>query len=200
MSADTIARRLPYTGGFPVYLSRYVILGTAGRRAALRFFNASEIAITGIRFRLIERDGAGNVLAEHTLERSGLYSESGNEFAVNDAPVEYGCMAVEAKVEAVISDDYEYVVEEDGVRLQYGTSKREKEIAFSKKPTYSRSRRRGRYLAIAIFSVLGFAVAAAGLAWRFGFYERRIFENFGREEAYAAYAESDGSMTDDVEA
>ena len=170
---QTVAVRLPFEGGFPVYPSRYVILGVGERRAALRFFNASEICVTGIRFRIAEKDRDGNVTSDRIVERSGLYAESGKEFAVTDVGVDFECAAVDVEVRSVFSDEYEYVFGDDGVELHYGFTPMETEqkYSFVPSPIYSVTRRRKRYIAIAFFAVFGVAALAAALAWRFGFFD-----------------------------
>lgn len=170
-----IGERLPYPGGFPVYLARYVILGKEPR-VAMRFFNASEVLVTGLRLRVTEKDAAGKTLAEYPLERYGLFAERGSEFAVADAPVCGECASVEVEVRSVVSDAYEYVAEGDGVRLQYGVAPRGHEYYFERKATYSLSKRKKNYAIIAVIAVLGAALLAAGVAWRVG-----VFGNFGTE-------------------
>ncbi len=163
-----LAERLTYPGGFPVYLARYVLFGGKEPRAALRFFNASEVLVTGLKFRLAEKDGEGNTIAEYPLERRGLFAERGSEFAVADVPVGRACVSVEVQVQSVLSEPYEYVVEKDGVRLGYGVTPAEREYYFREKPTYSLSKRRKIYVAVALCAVLGSVLFAGVLAWRFG--------------------------------
>lgn len=171
---ESIAVRLPYKGGFPVYPSRYVLSGVSERHVALRFFNASEIGVTGIRFRIEERDEEGNILADRIVERTGLFAESGKEFAVADVGVDYACASVEIEVQSVFSDEYEYVFGEDGVSLRYGHAEKgpERKLTFVPRATYSVSKRRKRYVGIAFFAVFGIAAVAAALAWRFGFFTK----------------------------
>lgn len=171
---DPVAVRLPYKGGFPVYPSRYVLLGVAERRAALRFFNASDICVTGVRFRIVEKDGGGNVIADRIAERTGLFAESGKEFAVADVRVDYECAAVDVEVQSVFSGEYEYAFAKDGVELRYGYTPMESEqkLSFVPRATYSLSKRRKWYVAVAFFAVLGVAALSALLAWRFGFFKK----------------------------
>lgn len=173
---EPLGERLPYPGGFPVYLARYVLFRGDEPRAAFRFFNASEILITGIRFRVTEKDADGNVLLDYPLERRGLFAERGTEFSVADAAVGQACASVEVRVTAVLSDPYEYAVEKDGVRLRYGTEERERERYFPAHPSYSVSKRKKRYIAIAFGAVLGAAVLAGALAWRFGVFGQARFD------------------------
>lgn len=163
---EPIAARLPYPGGFPVYLARYVLFGGNRPRAAMRFFNASDILITGIRFRLTEKDGEGKVINEYPLERTKVFAESGGEFEVADAAVGAECVSLEARVESVISDGYEYIVEEDGVRLVYGSREPERKFFFKEKPSASVSKRRKRYVLLAFLTVFGFALVAGALVWQ----------------------------------
>lgn len=165
---EPVAERLPYPGGFPVYLSRYVLFGGQRPRAALRFYNASDVFVTGVRFRLSELDSGGNVIGEHPVERRGLAAERGAEFAVADAAVSPACASVEAKLEAVFSEPYEYVAVGDGVSVRYGTEEREKEYEFRKKPSYSVKKRKKRYVLISLAAVLGAVLAAFLAAWRAG--------------------------------
>lgn len=160
--------RLPYPGGFPVYLARYVLFGGEKPRVAMRFFNASEILITGLRLQVEEKDASGKTIAEYPLERGGLFAERGTEFAVADAPVKAACTSVEVRVKAVLSDEYEYDVEGSGVQLRYGVTPREHEYYFEKKPVYSVSRRRKRYVLLAFLSVLGTVILAGLIVWRVG--------------------------------
>lgn len=171
---EPIAVRLPYKGGFPVYPSRYVLLGVSDRRAALRFFNASDICVTGIRFRIVERDKEGSEIADRIVERSELFAESGKEFAVFDVSVDYECAAVEVEVLSVFSGEYEYVFHKDGVEINYGFTPMtsEQKYTFVPRATYSLSKRRRWYVAVAFFAVFGFAALAAALSWRFGFFEK----------------------------
>lgn len=171
---EPLAERLPYPGGFPVYLARYVLFGGEEPRVAMRFFNASGILVTGLRLRVTEKDKDGNTIAEYPLERQGLFAERGTEFAVKDAPISYACTSVEVQVQAVISDGYEYISEENGVRLNYGLSPRERELYFKKNATYSVSKRRKRYIFIAFAAVLGAVLLTMCLAWRLG-----VFKEFG---------------------
>lgn len=168
------AERLPFKGGFPVYPSRYVILGTAERRAAIRFFNAGDVGVTGVRFRFSEKDENGEVLDERVVEREGVSAEPAQEFAVADVPVSYDCASVEIAVLAVYSDAYEYVFEEDGVRLKYGHGAAEpgREVNFLPRPVYSVSGRRKKYVFISFLAVFGVAALAGVLGWRLGFFDR----------------------------
>lgn len=171
---EPIGERLPYPGGFPVYLARYVVFGGGEPRVAMRFFNASEVLVTGLRLRVTERDAAGKTLAEYPLERHGLFAERGTEFAVADAPVCGTCASVEVQVQSVVSDAYEYVAEGDGVRLQYGVAPRGHEYYFEKKATYSLSKRKKNYMFLSVFAVLGAVLLAVAVAWRVG-----VFDAFG---------------------
>ena len=172
-SVEPIGERLPYPGGFPVYLSRYVILGGVAPRVAMRFFNASDILVTGLRFRLTEKDKDGKILAEYDLERFGLFAERGGEFAVTDALVNPECVLVEAKLEMVRSDNYEYAVGEDGdVTLRYGSTSMEPEIFFKERPTYSVKKRGVKYVIVSILAVILVTVAAGAAAWRMGILEK----------------------------
>lgn len=179
-----VGERLPYPGGFPVYLARYVIFGGERPRVAMRFFNASEALVTGLRLRVTERDAAGKTLAEYPLERFGLFAERGVEFAVADAPVDGACASVEVRVQSVVSDPYEYVAEGDGVRLQYGVGPRGHEYYFEKKATYSVFKRKKIFTFIALFAALGAALLTAGVAWRVGAFEALGAEEAPRETAY----------------
>ncbi len=170
---QTVAVRLPFEGGFPVYPSRYVILGVGERRAALRFFNASEICVTGIRFRIAEKDANGSLISDRLVERTGLYAESGKEFAVNDVGVDFECASVEIEVKSVFSDEYEYAFGENGVELHYGFTPMatEQKYTFVPRETYTVSKRRKWFVVIACVAVFGLVALGAALAWRFGFFD-----------------------------
>lgn len=176
---EPIGERLPYPGGFPVYLSRYVLFGGEAPRIAMRFFNGSDILITGLRLRITEKDKNGAAIAEYPLERLGLFAEIGKEFSVPDSAVGAKCVAVDVQLEAVISDSYEYIVKQDGVQLRYGVEPREREFYFEKKPTYSVSKRKKKYIALAFLAVLGTVLLAWVLAWRVG-----AFEEFGIDGSF----------------
>lgn len=165
---EPIAEKLPFQGGFPVFLARYVIFREEGPRAALRFFNASDIVVTGIRFTFRELNGRGEVLSERTVDREGLFAENGGEFAVADIAVDRACERVEVKVERVLSDGYVYDVEKDGVRLRFGREEKGEEKSFLHKPTYSASKKFKKYVIGALLAVIGFVAAAGFLALQFG--------------------------------
>lgn len=171
MEAESVAARVPYRGGFPVFLARYVIFGEEKRRAALHFFNASEIGVTGVRYILTEKDADGNVLAEHALQYEGVYAERGTEFAVADVAVSRKCASVEARVTAALSDGYEYAVEGNEVRVKYGISEREKEYVFLRRAGYKRSGKMKRMILFAFAAVLGLTAAAGAIAWRVGLFD-----------------------------
>ena len=176
MIDETFAVRLPFPGGFPVYPCRYVLFGGVARKVAIRFFNAGDIGVTGVRFRLKERDADGNLLADRVTEREGLFAESGKEFAVADVPVHGDCAAVEIEVLAVFSDEYEYEFTKDGVNLKYGhvpaPVKTERTLSFAPQATYSASKRRKRYVWLAIAAVFGVAACVAAMAWWFDFFDK----------------------------
>lgn len=180
---EPLGERLPYPGGFPVYLARYVLFGGETPRAAMRFFNASDVLVTGVRFRVTERDAKGRAIAEYPIERTGLFAERGGEFAVADIPVRLACTAIEVQVTSVLSDGYEYSVGEDGVRLQYGVSPLEKEVYFEQKATYSISKRKKRYTILAFVAVLAAVIAAVGVAWRLGVFKGISSRGEPQEEA-----------------
>lgn len=164
--------KLSYPGGFPVYLSRYVVFGGDKPRVALRFFNASDVLVTGLRFRLTEKDSSGRVIAEYSLERTGLFAERGCEFPVADAPVGAACAFVGVRLESVISAPYEYTVEGDGVKVVYGTKEREPEYFFRKKAGYSVKKYRKTFIWVSIVSVLAAAMLAALTVWKTGVFDR----------------------------
>lgn len=173
MANEPVARRLFYRGGYPVYLARYVIFYGDESYAALRFFNASEIEITGIRFRLTEKDGEGSVLSEAVFEREGLFAETGREFSVADAPVSKDCALIEVAVEAIRSGDYEYLVEGESVKLRYGAEEKGSDATFRHASSYSRSKRYKKTVVFCLVSVLLAVGLAVGLAFRFGFYSKK---------------------------
>ncbi len=187
---NPIAAKLPYPGGFPVFLSRYVIFGNAKKRVALHFFNASEIEISGVRFYLVEKDEKGNELAVRPLERNGLAAERGGEFAVADVTVNRNCVAVEARMESVLSGSYEYVFEDESVTLRYGARERGKEVGFRHKSTHSVSKKSDKYILAAFGLLLGFALLAMGLAWRFGFFKQAQPREAAAEGSVATYVEA----------
>ncbi len=165
-------RELSYRGGLPVYLSRYVIFGGEGRHAALRFFNASEISATGIRYRLDELDAEGNVLFSRTLEQD-IVAERGCEFGVYDADLADDCVSLEATVEAVYSGEYEYVASKDGISLRYGGARpaQKQEEAFLQNSKYSVSRKKRKYILYALVAILGITLLFAGVGIRFGIFD-----------------------------
>lgn len=162
------AERLNYHSGFPVFLSRYVLIADPPRRVALHFFNAGDVIITGLKYTVREKNEAGEEICVTSYEQRGLFAELGREFAVPDARVGKECVSVEASVTAVISDDYEYVVEGDSVSLRYGATSEQKqdEPTFLHNPKYKARRKRKQYVWVSILSVLAFAVIAVLLAWR----------------------------------
>ena len=170
-AAEPYGEILPYPGGFPVYLCKYVILADDSSRVAMRFFNAGDILVNGIRFVLTEKDKDGNAIASSTLERMGLFAERGTEFAVADALVSSDCVAVEVRISAIRSDVYEYVLDGEGnVTLRYGTSDKSAELYFKDERTYSVKKRGKGYILISIFAVLCLAAVAAVVAWRLGIF------------------------------
>ncbi len=178
MTDETVAVRLPFPGGFPVYPCRYVLFGGEERKVAIRFFNAGEVGVTGVRFRLKERDGDGNVLAERAIEREGLFAESGKEFAVADVAVSGDCAAVDVEVMAVFSDEYEYEFVKGGVNLKYGhvpaPVQTERTLSFAPKPAYSASKRRKWYVWLAVAAVFVVAAGVAVIAWRLKFFDKIV--------------------------
>ncbi len=166
---------LSYPGGYPIFLSRFVVFGDEPRHVALRFVNASEIVMTGIRFVLIEKDEKGQELRRQTLEHRGLFVERGTEFPVPDATVSVRCMSVEAEVEAAFSDEYEYVVEGDSVELRFGESTQaEPEPVFLCEAKYKVRRSRGRSVFVTLFAVLALVASAFFLGWRLHLDEKVI--------------------------
>lgn len=162
------AERLAYTSGYPVFLSRYVIFGGEERRVAMRFFNAAGITLTGIRFCVTERDAEGKEISSHILEARDIFIENGVEFPVDDLRIVVACSTVEAKILAVFSGDYEYSVEEDGVRLRYAKMGEAKhETYFLNASSYKVKKKRRNYFLLSLLSVAAFAVIAIGAAiWR----------------------------------
>ncbi len=153
-----IAERLPYPGGYPVFLSRYIISEGDRPCAVLRFANWSDILITGIRFSLAQRNAKGEEIARQTIEYRGLFAERGTEFPVPDVAVLVGCVAVETAVEAVFSDNYEYVVEKGGVQLRYGGEKPgEPEPSFLRGATYKARKKKKIYVLVTFLTVLAAA-------------------------------------------
>lgn len=174
---ETVCGKLAYPGGFPVYLSRYLITGGPKPRAALRFYNGCEAVVTGVRFRLTEKDGEGKPIAEYSLERRGLFAERGCEFSVADVAVDPRCALLEAKLETVFSEPYEYDVDEDGATtVRYGVTEREPEYFFMRKPVYSVKKRRKKYIIISLIAVLAVTAAAGLTAWRLGIFGKAFPE------------------------
>lgn len=185
--------RLAYRGGFPVFASRYVLFGGDSPRAALRFYNGSDVLLTGLRFLVTETDGEGRTIAEYTLSRRGLNAESGTEFAVADFPVGADCVALEIKTQSAISEPYEYVVEDDGASVKYGVEEEKEEFYFRKKPTLSVKKRKRTLAVLSAAALLAVVLAAGCTAWRLGVFGGNLRQT------------SDGSDTDiaviqDVEA
>ena len=153
---EFFGKKLPYPGNFPVYCCKYVICRDASPSVALRFFNASDITVTGLRFTITQKDGDGNPIESVTMERLGLFAESSTEFAVADAPVSASCEEIDVCVNTVRSDDYEDIIDDSGqVTLSYGTNKLGKEFFFKEAPTYSVKKKRKGYTLLALGAVLG---------------------------------------------
>lgn len=172
---EPMGERLPYPGGFPVYLSRYVIMGGVNPRAALRFFNASDVLVTGIRFKLTERDKDGKAIAEYVLERSGLFAERGGEFAVTDVKVSENCVSVEARLTSIFSEKYEYAIDEKGeVTLGLGRSAADAEVCFKQKPICTVKKKGRKYILISLIAVIGITAAAGAVAWRIGVFDSAV--------------------------
>lgn len=164
---------LGYAGGFPVYLSRYVLFGGGRPRAAMRFYNGSDAVLTGVRFKVTEFDGADRIIAEYALERRGLNAEKGAEFSVADAAVRPECARLEVSVISAFSDPYEYVVGGDGATVRYGVGEEERDFYFEKSPSCKIRRRRKALVALSLIVVAAVALIAAAVCWRLG-----IFDNF----------------------
>lgn len=188
---EPLCARLNYAGGFPVYLSRYVLTGGDKPRAAMRFFNASDIVVTGLRFRLYEKDASGKVIADYSLERTGLFAEQGEEFAVADTNISKACVSVEVKLESVISSPYEYVVKEDGVKINYGAAEREPEYFFRKQSGYSVKKSRKKYTVISIAAVLAAVLLTAFTVWRLGVLDRFLPEDIYSAENNTTFVDGD---------
>lgn len=166
---EPLGEELNYPGGFPVYLARYVLFGGDKPRAALHFFNASDVLVTGLKFLLSEKNEYGEVIAEYNLERNSLYADRGSEFAVADVTVSAACASVEVKIEAVSSDAYEYVYDGEAVSVRYGVySEKKHDYFFKKQPSYTVKKRRKRYVFISFFAVIGAAVITVAVSWKLG--------------------------------
>lgn len=160
--------RLVYRGGFPVFAARYVLFGGDTPRAAVRFYNGSDVLLTGLRFLVTEIDGDGKTIAEYTISRRGLNAESGAEFAVADFAVSVDCASLEIKTQSAISEPYEYVTDGDSVHVKYGVEKEKEEFYFSKKPAHSVKKRKRTLAIIAAVALLVVVLAATCTAWRLG--------------------------------
>lgn len=198
--AEITGERLDYTGGFPVYLARYVLFPGDHPRAALRFYNGSDEILTGVRFRLIERDEEGNEISSYTLERRGINAESGAEFAVADASVSVGCAFVEAELEAAYSSPYEYVVEGDGVTVRYGVGEEKREFYFRNAHT-SKVKKRRKLLAVLSVLIVIVAAAVAGVtAWRTGLFGAMLpMPNEGATGATGVIGNVDEGVDKDID-
>lgn len=191
---EPLGERLDYPGGYPVYLARYVLFAGAQPRAAMRFYNGSDAVLTGLRFKVTEKDGDGRIIAEYTLERRGLNAEKGAEFAVADSAVSADCEFLEASVESAFSDPYEYVVDGGGVSVRYGVSEEKKEFYFKNAPTCSVKKRKKILTVISLAAVIGAALIAAFAAWRTGVFDGRKTEKSSDINNKALI-----SVTEDVE-
>lgn len=166
---EYFGEKLPYTGGFPVYCCKYVIIRNAQPCVAMRFFNASDVLVTGLRFTITQKNGEGETLSVTTVERNGLFVERSTEFAVADATVSEKCVTVEVRVNAIKSDSYEYVIDDKGeVTLKYGTSDLDAGFYFKNTPGYSVKRRHKGYIFLSVLAVLGFTAIALLVVWQMG--------------------------------
>ncbi len=167
--ASFYGERLPYPGGFPVYCCRYVIIKDGAQKLAMRFFNASDILVTGLRFTITEKDANGDVIDVRKQERTGLFAERGTEFAVADAEVSRGCVSVEIRVEIVKSDMYEYVIDDEGnVELRYGESDPTSDLYFKNKRSFSVKKRGKWYVVFAILVVACATAVVVGVSVKMG--------------------------------
>lgn len=169
---------LPYPGGFPVYCCKYVIIADDAPVVAMRFFNASDILVTGVRFTLTEKDDKGRVIAVTELERTGLFAERGTSFAVADERVNAACVAAEIKVSAIISDEYEYVIGGDGeVTLKYGTESKTADLYFKERPSFKVRKHSRGYVFLSLLAVLLVAGVALLVAWQMGIFSRAYYDS-----------------------
>lgn len=165
---EPLGERLDYPGGFPVYLSRYVLFGGDSPRAAMRFYNGSEARLTGLRFTVTEKNADGKVVAEYPLERRGLNAERETEFSVPDTAVSEDCSFLEVAVTSAVSDPYEYVVEGDGVTVRYGVGDEIKDYYFREKHTCTVRKRKRIFAIISAAAVAAAALAVSLVSWRLG--------------------------------
>ncbi len=168
---EPLGERLDYPGGFPVYLARYVLFGGDTPHAAMRFYNGSDAVLTGIKFKVTEKDANGKIIAEYTLERRGLNVVSDSEFAVADCAVDSDCAALEVSLLAALSDPYEYIVVDDGVTVRYGVEEENKEFYFKNKRSCSVKKYRKILSAISLAVIVIVAAVAAVTVWRSGFFD-----------------------------
>ncbi len=186
--------RLPYPGGFPVYCCKYVIITDGKRKLAMRFFNASDILVTGLRFTLTEKDANGDVLDVRKQERTGLFAERGTEFGVADADVSRGCVSVEIRVEMIKSDMYEYVIDDaGGVELRYGDSDPTSDFYFKNKPSCSVKKRGKWYVVFAVLVVACVTAVVVGFSVRMGILNK-VRRNTVDTESAIIYQISGGDL------
>lgn len=184
IGVDFYGEKLPYPGGFPVYCSKYVIISDDSPRAALRFFNASDVVVTGLRFSLVEKDENGEVIDTLRIERNGLFSESSTEFSVCDAHVSANCVQIEVKIESVRSDEYEYIIGDEGeVTLKYGVDGERKDFYFKHKPSFSVKKRRRNYVFLSLLAVILATLVSVLMVWGLGVLDKaeETKQNFERQ-------------------
>lgn len=174
--------RLAYPGGFPVYCSRYAVIIRDVPKLVMRFFNASDVLVTGLRFSIVEKDKNGNVIEETKLERTGLFAERGTEFAVADAQVSKSCCAVEVKMESVISEDYEYLIDGEGrAALKYGASEEGGDFYFKNKPMCVVKKRRRLYVLLSLSAVIVATLVAVVVAYKLGIFKKAVYNFLSAE-------------------
>lgn len=164
---------------FPA-VKQYLITEEDGARFLyLRFVNGMRSSVTSFKAEIAQLDGEGRELCRTEYVCEGHTVRAGGEIGpLERLPVGKKCEDVRVEMRSVRSHDYEYIVEQTGVKVRY-RARREK----APSPAGKRSVTSGvrRIAAAAVAAVLLFAAVLCAFS---------LFRALGREEGEARAEES----------
>lgn len=153
----------------PMHVREYVFAREKGKKCLLlRFVNNSDVPLTGIEFKLIQKNSDGVKIDESKLSLKDFDCRPGELFSPSVCFfVNEKCIDFDIKIISILSGDYEYRSKNGEYNVSYPIVKKNNRHSNSKGALSQRSRLNGKVkfsVAILIFALLLIAFA---LIWPF---------------------------------
>ena len=154
---------------FPLEVKEYIFARENGKKCLLlRFFNSSDVNITGISFWLIQKNVYGEHICKKKISLDGIYSLAGRNYAPSNCFfVDESCADFEVEMISAFSGEYEYRTENGESVVRYPLNLNKNMVVKRRPYSIQRSKLNKKVKHMTLILFLAIFIVSLAVIWPF---------------------------------